>query len=146
MNRTEHLLCCLAEEANEVAHRVSKALRFGLEEIQDGQSLTNAERVVHEFADMLAIVELLEEIGVLGRSTDTHAIERKKSKVIAYMEYAEQRGTLVPQGWKSLPPKMTGAMHLAFVEAGREYMRETGGINPDVMYRAAFDAAEGGAQ
>ena len=94
MNKIEHLLCCLAEEANEVAHRVSKALRFGLEEIQDGQTLTNAQRISQEFNDMLAIVEMLEEFGILGRSTDTHAIERKKNKVCAYMVYAEKCGSL----------------------------------------------------
>lgn len=94
MTRTEHLLCCLAEEAAEVAHRVSKALRFGLDETQEGQPLNNAQRIGQEFNDMLAIIELLEEAGALERSTDTHAIERKKSKVIAFMQYAEQCGTL----------------------------------------------------
>lgn len=94
MNRTEHLLCCLAEEAAEVAHRVSKALRFGLTEIQPGQDLTNAQRIGQEFHDMLAIVELLEEAGALDRPSDTHAIDRKRNKVLAYMEYAEQCGTL----------------------------------------------------
>lgn len=94
MNQTEHLLCCLAEEANEVAHRVSKALRFGLAEIQDGQPLTNAERISQEFHDMLAIVELLEEAGVITRSSDWHAIDRKKAKVCFYMDYAEKCGTL----------------------------------------------------
>ncbi|UCV02335.1 hypothetical protein [Dechloromonas denitrificans] len=94
MNRTEHLLCCLAEEAAEVAHRVSKALRFGLAEIQDGQPHSNSQRISQEFHDMLAIVELLEETGALQRSTDTHAIERKKAKVQAYILYAKECGTL----------------------------------------------------
>lgn len=102
MNRTEHLLICLAEEAAEVSHRVSKALRFGLTEIQEGQPLTNAQRICQEFHDMLAIVELLEESGALERSPDTNAIERKKAKVLGWMQYAEQCGTLgePPHGWK----------------------------------------------
>ena len=94
MNRTEHLLTCLAEECAAVAHRVSKALRFGLGEIQPGQELTNAQRIGQEFHDLLAIVEMLEEIGALDRPTDTHAIERKKTKVLAYMDFAQQCGTL----------------------------------------------------
>ncbi|SEU40498.1 hypothetical protein SAMN03159335_06325 [Burkholderia cepacia] len=47
----------------------------------------------------------------------------------------------VPEGWKLMPPKMTPAMRMAFAEAAAEYMKRTGGNNPDVMYKAAFDAA-----
>jgi NTP pyrophosphatase (non-canonical NTP hydrolase) len=94
MNSTEHLLTCLAEECAEVGQRVSKALRFGLEEIQPGQSFTNAQRIAQEFHDVLAVIEMLEDIGVLDRSGDVHAIERKKSKVLAYMDYARDCGTL----------------------------------------------------
>jgi NTP pyrophosphatase (non-canonical NTP hydrolase) len=94
MNRTEHLLTCLAEECAEVAHRVSKALRFGLDDIQPGQELTNAQQIAQEFHDLLAVIEMLEAAGELERPRDMHAIDRKKNKVLAYMEYAEQRGTL----------------------------------------------------
>lgn len=96
MNRTEHLLSCLAEECAEVAQRVSKALRFGLTEVQPGQPLTNAQRIGQEFHDLLAVVEMLEDEGALDRPTDTHAIERKKAKVLAFLEYAEQCGALTP--------------------------------------------------
>ncbi len=96
MNRTEHLLSCLAEECAEVAQRVSKALRFGLDEVQPGQDFTNAQRIGQEFHDLLAVVEMLEDEGALDRPTDTHAIERKKAKVLSFMEYAEQCGTLTP--------------------------------------------------
>ncbi|MGG5541918.1 hypothetical protein P4G95_08955 [Burkholderia vietnamiensis] len=47
----------------------------------------------------------------------------------------------VPYGWKLMPPKMTLAMRMAFAEAAAEYMKRTGGNNPDVMYEAAFAAA-----
>jgi hypothetical protein len=40
-----------------------------------------------------------------------------------------------------VPSRMTAEMVLAFVEAGREYMDETGGISPQTMYRAALAAA-----
>lgn len=45
MKRHEHLLSILAEECCEVGQRVSKALRFGLDEVQPGQDLSNAERI-----------------------------------------------------------------------------------------------------
>lgn len=99
MNRKEHLLSCLAEECNEVAQRVSKALRFGLQEIEPGQHQTNAQRIMQEFGDVLAVIELLEEEGALERTTDTHAIDRKKARVLAFMEYAQSCGSLSPN-WK----------------------------------------------
>jgi NTP pyrophosphatase (non-canonical NTP hydrolase) len=96
MNRTEHLLACLAEECAEVQHAVAKALRFGLNDGYPGAASTNAQDIAREFADVLAVVEMLEEAGALDRPTDTHAIERKKARVSEYMTYAEQCGTLTP--------------------------------------------------
>lgn len=96
MNRTGHLLICLAEECAEVQHAVAKALRFGLDDGYPGAASTNAQDIAREFADVLAVVEMLEEAGALERSTDTHSIERKKARVREHMIYAEQRGTLTP--------------------------------------------------
>jgi hypothetical protein len=61
MNNTEHLLTILSEECVETAQRVSKAIRFGLTEVQEGQHLNNAERLVYEFNDIVAVMELLHE-------------------------------------------------------------------------------------
>jgi NTP pyrophosphatase (non-canonical NTP hydrolase) len=95
MNTTEHLLTCLGEECVEVAKEVSKALRFGLDDKKPGHPETNRERIALEFADALAIIEMLEESGILKRVTDTRVIDRKKARVKARMDYAAQRGTLV---------------------------------------------------
>lgn len=43
MNKREHLLNILAEEAAEVAVAVSKAQRFGLRGVADGASVNNLE-------------------------------------------------------------------------------------------------------
>jgi uncharacterized protein (UPF0261 family) len=94
MTRIEHLLICLSEECAEVSQRISKALRFGLQEVQPEQSLTNAERIGLELFDLIATVELLEEMGVALRPTDAHLIERKKVKLATFMKYAEECGTL----------------------------------------------------
>ena len=47
----------------------------------------------------------------------------------------------VPEGWKLLPPRLTGEMRVAFVKAALDYMRATGGNSPEAMYEAAFKAA-----
>ncbi len=61
MTRTELLLTVLAEECVETAQRVSKAIRFTLEEIQPEQELTNAQRIVYEFNDIVAVMEVLQQ-------------------------------------------------------------------------------------
>lgn len=94
MNHVEYLLTCLAEESVEVAQRATKAMRFGCSEIQPGQGLTNAQRIGQELHDLFAIVELLGEAGVLEWNYDTHAIERKKAKVVVFMDYSRECGAL----------------------------------------------------
>lgn len=97
MNRTEHLLSILAEECAEVAQRCSKALRFGLEEVQPGQLSTNAERIVREYNDLVAVIEMLNtELGLqyLLHSAWRQAISEKKSKVEQFLEYSRKCGTL----------------------------------------------------
>lgn len=61
MTETQYLLDVLSEECNEVAVRASKAIRFGLEEIQPGQALTNAQRLALELDDLYGAIELLNE-------------------------------------------------------------------------------------
>lgn len=100
MNRTEHLLTILSEECNETAQRVSKALRFGLNEVQLTQQLTNADRIVYEFNDIVAVMEILHKEGLLKKVIDREAIEKKKQKVTEFLEYSKACGTLIE---KELP-------------------------------------------
>ncbi len=94
MNRTELLLTLLNEECVETAQRVTKALRFTLDEVQTGQSLSNAERIVYEFNDILAVMEVLEEEGILKNVRDPEMIEKKKDKIKKYIEYSKKMGVL----------------------------------------------------
>ena len=94
MTKQEHLLSCLSEECCEVGHRVSKALRFGLDEIQPGQPLTNAERISQELNDLIAVAEMLEESGAVPRNQTLADIDRKKAKVETFLRYAEECGVL----------------------------------------------------
>lgn len=96
MNRSEHLLSCLAEECAEVAQRVSKALRFGLAEIQPGQPLTNAQRIEQELTDLIAVAAKLNDENILDMNgIDPSAIDEKWLKVEKFMVYAVEQGALV---------------------------------------------------
>ena len=94
MTRTEHLLVILAEECNEVAQRCAKALRFGLREIEPGQRLTNADRIMQEYADLMALVDMLVEDQSLPHGHLTLAIQQKRAKVKRFLNYSEECGTL----------------------------------------------------
>lgn len=98
MTRTEHLLIILAEESVEVAQRATKALRFTLEEVQPDQTLTkrtNAERIMQEYADLIAVVEMLLDEGSLDRPRDMRSmVAAKKLKVENFLKYSRERGTL----------------------------------------------------
>lgn len=94
MNRTEHLLVCLGEEANEVAHMVSKSLRFGLDDKYPEQALLNRERITQELTDLFAVALLLEKEGHFLLDTSHEAITAKQEKVEKFLAYAKERGTL----------------------------------------------------
>jgi hypothetical protein len=93
MTTTEHLLTILAEECNEVAHRCSKALRFGLSEIQKGQDLTNRDRIQLELCDLLAVVQMLREKLVLNDLSQI-VMDVKKNNVQVHLKYSKELGTL----------------------------------------------------
>ncbi len=97
MTETEHLLVCLSEECDEIGQRVSKALRFGLSEIQPGQELNNAQRIEEEIADLEGVIEMLRQRGVLSRASDhDDRVATKIGKVIRFMGYARKQGTINP--------------------------------------------------
>ena len=98
MTRNEHLLVILAEECNEVAQRVTKALRFGLTEKEPGQEASNEHRICEELADLFTMVDMLEDSGALtkldGFSFYYEKTRGKREKVERYLAYSRECGTL----------------------------------------------------
>lgn len=101
MTRLDHLLTCLAEECMEVAQRATKALRFGINETQPGLpgAGTNAQRLVYEFNDLLAVYRKLKCCGgaegmLQFPSARETAIADKEAKVEKFLEYSAIQGRL----------------------------------------------------
>ena len=92
MDRKELLLTIVMEECGELTQRISKAVRFGLDEVQEGQDLSNAERIVYEFNDLLATLGVLEDEGYLDNIIDLSAIDKKKLKIEKYLCYSKELG------------------------------------------------------
>lgn len=96
----EHLLTCLGEEGAEVTKECAKALRFGIGDLDPETGQANTDKIMLEFIDLYAVVEMLQEKGVLvryGHRQFRDAIQVKKEKVLKYMEYARENGTLEPK-------------------------------------------------
>ncbi len=94
MNKQELLLTVVGEECAEVHQRCSKALRFGMSEIQSEQKLSNKDRILLEFNDLVAAMELLFDC----KSTDLideRKLHAKKVKIEKYLQYSLGLGTVV---------------------------------------------------
>ena len=94
MTREEHLLVIFCEECSEVAKETAKALRFGLNDKEPNQDLTNREKIAIEFNDLFAVMHMLVDDGIIPENgmLDIKAIEAKKQKVEKYLKYSNSVG------------------------------------------------------
>lgn len=106
MNLKEHTMITAEEEALEVAHAISKAIRFGTEKGLPGTDRNNAEDIGVEFCQLVAMLELMEDRGIkipyvnFNRQADVpfiqvnrDLVDKKKAKFNEFLEYSKARGT-----------------------------------------------------
>jgi NTP pyrophosphatase (non-canonical NTP hydrolase) len=87
------LLDLLIEECAEVIQRVTKAKRFGLEEVQAGQELNNKERLRLEVRDVLEIVNMLHREGIDLYSSAAELTDKRR-QVEYWLNYSKKVGAL----------------------------------------------------
>ncbi len=98
MTDEQMLLTCIAEECTELGQRCSKAIRFGVTEVQKNQDKNNAERFVDELTDLLALIELLrtydESTGSAPRfpPVTREGLDAKKAKFLRNLDYSRSLG------------------------------------------------------
>jgi len=80
------ILTILIEEAAEIQQRATKLLRFGRDEIQPGQPLTNMQRMSGEIGDFMAVLRLAEKAGLIDQSGVEAQRQRKHEKLRKYMQ------------------------------------------------------------
>lgn len=127
MNRKEHIMTTFVEECGEVAQRVTKALRFSLPEIQPGQNYTNAERIMHEWADLNAMMEKMVEEGIVSYPADyEERLLAKAQKFEKFLGRSAEHGTLTEERPKAINLKSdvkcvtTTPLKLQTIGPGRE--------------------------
>ena len=92
MTKGDNLLACLAEECFELGKEVTKALRFGLYDKWKENPIPH-DSIPHEFYDIMGVIEMLYDAGILERPTDEkiqELIKRKKERVEYFMEYSKK--------------------------------------------------------
>ena len=80
-NRVQETLLILQEECAEVTQAVSKCFRFGLDNFKPGKPATNAEHLETEIGDLLAMIDILVELGVVKEENLITATAAKKLKL-----------------------------------------------------------------
>lgn len=90
----QHNLVCLAEELTEVGHRILKAVRFGLDEVQPEQPFTNRERINAEIADLNGVIEFCTsyEEDMFRNDKAGEMINAKVEKLKKFLAYSQERG------------------------------------------------------
>jgi NTP pyrophosphatase (non-canonical NTP hydrolase) len=64
-NKTKEILDITQEECAEVVVAVSKISRFGIDNYKPGKPLTNRQHLEEEVGDLLAMVDLMRDFGVI---------------------------------------------------------------------------------
>jgi len=66
-NKTKEVMDILQEECAEVIQAVSKISRFGIDNLKPGKPKTNLEHLEEELGDMMAMITILIDKGIVNR-------------------------------------------------------------------------------
>lgn len=86
------ILDILIEECAEVTQRATKLLRFGRDEVQPGQDITNRDRLSLEVGDLLGMIEMAADRGLIDMRIARAAVPNKIAKVHLYMQHSPKDG------------------------------------------------------
>jgi NTP pyrophosphatase (non-canonical NTP hydrolase) len=75
----KEILLIAQEECAEVTQAISKVFRFGMDMIYKDRS--NKERLTEEVGDLLCMIELMIESGMIDRNEMLHAAGNKRNKL-----------------------------------------------------------------
>lgn len=80
------IITILIEEAAEVQQRATKLLRFGIDEVQPGQSDANSRRLGMEVGDFIEMVERATKAGIFQLEDVSDGRVRKRSQLKKFMQ------------------------------------------------------------
>ena len=89
-SKEKEVMDILQEECAEVIQAVSKISRFGLDNFKPGKPKTNREHLEEELGDLLAMVDILLELGVVNEEALQRAEVAKIEKLKRWSNIYEQ--------------------------------------------------------
>ncbi len=92
--KVRETLLILQEECAEVTQAVSKCFRFGLDNFKPGKPATNVEHLETEIGDVLAMIDILIEQGVVQQENLVAATAAKKLKLKQWSNIYEAAKTI----------------------------------------------------
>lgn len=84
-------LLILQEECSEVIQAVSKIFRFGLDNFKPGKPKTNQEHLEVELGDLLAMITLLHEQGIIREEVIEKSMNHKFEKLKQFSRIYESK-------------------------------------------------------
>lgn len=84
--KEREMLTILMEECAEVIQRASKLLRFGRDEKQEGQKLTNSARLSREAGQLACMIDECEELALVDIEQYGIGYEDKAKKLRKYLQ------------------------------------------------------------
>jgi len=91
MNAQEkEVMDILQEECAEVIQAVSKISRFGIDNYKPGKPKTNREHLEEELGDMMAMIDILQEMDIVSYSNIERAQAAKIEKLKKWSTIYEQ--------------------------------------------------------
>jgi NTP pyrophosphatase (non-canonical NTP hydrolase) len=80
-SKEKEVMDILQEECAEVIQAVSKISRFGIDNFKPGKAKTNREHLEEELGDMIAMICILEKMGVINQDALELATKAKIQKL-----------------------------------------------------------------
>jgi NTP pyrophosphatase (non-canonical NTP hydrolase) len=88
--KIKEVMDILQEECAEVIQAVSKISRFGIDNLKPGKPKTNREHLEEELGDMLAMIDILKEKGIVSSTALDNAKYAKIEKLKKWSSIYEQ--------------------------------------------------------
>lgn len=79
--QTKEVMLILQEECAEVTQAVSKCFRFGIDNFKPGKPKTNRGHLEDELGDLLAMIAILERMGIIEQANLEAATRAKIEKL-----------------------------------------------------------------
>jgi NTP pyrophosphatase (non-canonical NTP hydrolase) len=89
-SKDKEVMDILQEECAEVIQAVSKISRFGIDNVKPGKPKTNREHLEEELGDMLAMIDIMLELGIVSLSNLEVAKQAKIEKLKKWSSIYEQ--------------------------------------------------------